>query len=375
MESSSFAESSVEVEGVCIHGANESVREAETSIHPFPEFKDKHSQIVLSRAYEAVKKNFDRELSVSFKGALSRLYRARVGEDLFVILKGHKSIHKSNLIASEARILEKLGRQKGVVECYGTISVRREGEVEIKDAKGDPIVPMYLVLEYAAMSSVTLGTIGASFEAREKFTLLREVAEALKCIHAKDIVHLDLKPENILMVLKGKYEEGKVESILADFGLSVFLDGREVVMLGGRCGTYKYAAYEQSSPTKEANFCGKFSDVFSFAAIVVFVLLGHHNINWKRKSFDDAAKNPPFDEECLNIFPEEFFKHENLDIRTMIKDSWERDYRKRPTIEKWVEMIKIHETNASTNSAKYEFARGGSSILDVIASVTGSVKP
>jgi serine/threonine protein kinase len=343
-------------------------------IDVFSGFEDK--QWILELACEAVKKNADRELKVSIKAkenALSRLYRVRVGVDFFVILKGRNKKKQEHLIGGEAEILKELQVKNesgksccGIVECFGTISVareRKEGDTDV------PQVEKYLVMEYAAMTAVGLDQIEWSFDVKEKFTLLRTIALSLADIHRRGFVHLDLKPQNIFMVLGGKIEEGNVKPIVADFGLSINLKGKDSHPLGGTCGTWTYAAYEHANAIRDdkgrelkhppQNFAGKFSDVFAFAAIVVGILLP--SVKSKRECMKDVeARTPPYPEACLDVFPKD------LDLKEIVQRSWDEDWKKRPTMDEWVENLKKHERSAAMNSAAYEFARGSESIVDKV---------
>ena len=75
-----------------------------------------------------------------------------------------------------------------------------------------------------------------SEETAKQFT--RHLAEGIKYLHARSIIHRDVKPENILLV---DITTGKAP-VLADFGLARHIPDKKTII--GRCGTKGYMAPE-----------------------------------------------------------------------------------------------------------------------------------
>ena len=56
------------------------------------------------------------------------------------------------------------------------------------------------------------------FDEQAAALMIKDVAEALLYLHAKNIVHRDLKPENLLVVQR---KDGRINIKLTDFGLAM----------------------------------------------------------------------------------------------------------------------------------------------------------
>lgn len=97
--------------------------------------------------------------------------------------------------------------------------------------------------------------------------MMKDLLEGLKHMHSKGIMHRDLKPENILLRNKDN-----LECVIADFGLSEFVDADEYLFV--RCGTPKYVAPEviniKDMKKKYSSIC----DVFSLGLIFHLFLFG-----------------------------------------------------------------------------------------------------
>ena len=99
---------------------------------------------------------------------------------------------------------------------------------------------VYLLLEYA-----TGGTLYDEFSKRirkngripelKAAQYFKEILEAMKCMHAANVIHRDIKPENVLLD-----SEGRVK--LADFGFACYDTGNE--SSEKLCGTPIYCAPE-----------------------------------------------------------------------------------------------------------------------------------
>src|SRR6476661_1232053 len=100
----------------------------------------------------------------------------------------------------------------------------------------------------------------------EAVRLAREVADALECAHAHDVVHRDIKPENIL--LSGGHAR------VADFGIAKAVEaagGETLTVSGVLVGTPAYMSPEQGAGERELD--GR-SDVYSLGCVLYEMLAG-----------------------------------------------------------------------------------------------------
>jgi serine/threonine protein kinase len=113
----------------------------------------------------------------------------------------------------------------------------------------------------------SLKATGFSFDPQRAARLLQSLAKGLDEIHAVGVVHRDLSPGNVLCCGSGDSELFKISDfgIARPFGLSVTFGN---VMVG----TPGYLAPEQI--VSHGDGISAATDIFSFAAIVYFVLTG-----------------------------------------------------------------------------------------------------
>ena len=125
--------------------------------------------------------------------------------------------------------------------------------------------PSALVMEYVA--GQTLGDlIGAHgpLTADRAAEIMEEIAAALDCIHAENVVHRDVKPSNILLPKHGPAR-------LTDFGVAHIDSSAPLTIQGDMLGTIEYASPEQVKGTSVPDTR---SDVYSLAAVAYFALAG-----------------------------------------------------------------------------------------------------
>jgi serine/threonine protein kinase len=110
----------------------------------------------------------------------------------------------------------------------------------------------------------------------EVTVLARQVAEALRRAHERNVLHRDVKPANLLVRATG----GDLDVQLIDFGLALRQDSlrdsvRHTETLAGAsiAGTLDYAAPEQMGKLPGTP-AGKYSDVYGFGKTCCFALFG-----------------------------------------------------------------------------------------------------
>lgn len=99
----------------------------------------------------------------------------------------------------------------------------------------------------------------AELNSAQKLSSIEQLAEALRYIHSKGILHCDLKPNNVLV-------DAEARIFLADFGQARLLETEE-----GSWGTFGWMPPEQTD--KEALIDVRW-DIYSFGATAYFALSG-----------------------------------------------------------------------------------------------------
>lgn len=184
-------------------------------------------------------------------GNVIRAINIETKQELAVKIVNKRELNNIVLIKKEINILKQLNH-KNIVQFLGYVETRYN---------------FYILMEL--IRGVTLrNLISSSDNLTEKdFSLImKNLFEAVKYLHDKDIIHRDIKLENI-MINKRNLSSLK----LIDFGLSSI--EYEDAKLHDLCGTWKYMAPEQVD--KKA-YC-KEVDIWS-CGIVMYMLLnkGEH---------------------------------------------------------------------------------------------------
>ncbi|XP_012286167.1 serine/threonine-protein kinase ULK2 isoform X2 [Orussus abietinus] len=168
--------------------------------------------------------------AVVFKG------RHRKKANFVVAIKSitKKSLAKSqNLLGKEIKILKEL------------TELHHENVVALLDCK-ESNLNVFLVMEYCNGGDLAdyLGAKGTLSEDTIR-VFLKQLAGAMKALHAKGVVHRDLKPQNILLSHtcgKACPQPHQITLKIADFGFARFL--QDGVMAATMCGSPMYMAPE-----------------------------------------------------------------------------------------------------------------------------------
>ncbi|NUP49639.1 MAG: serine/threonine protein kinase [Catenulispora sp.] len=133
---------------------------------------------------------------------------------------------------------------------------------QIYDSRSDGSQP-WLATEYVPGPTLQEAIEqGGCFDSARLRTFASAVADALKSIHAADVVHRDLKPSNILLGADGPK--------VIDFGVARAIDASLLTNTGQTLGTPAYMSPEQA----DGRMVQSASDVFALGALLVFAATG-----------------------------------------------------------------------------------------------------
>lgn len=180
----------------------------------------------------------------------------------------------STLVRKEAVALGRLNER--VPPTPFVVRLLEAGTAEVEHLNRQVTLP-WLALEY--VHGGVLGTTleervehsvretGYAFGAERAARVVAHMASGLSEVHAVSVVHRDLNPNNVLCCGNGTSEIFK----LSDFGIAR-PHGMAATFSGMLVGTPGYIAPEQAAPgLVDAGF---HSDIFSFGAVVYFLLTG-----------------------------------------------------------------------------------------------------
>ena len=149
----------------------------------------------------------------------------------------------------------------GVTSLEQEIAVRSKGNVTLPDTPGD----YYLVMDFAAGENLERWLKrNRNADLSVKFSILRQVADALDYAHECGVIHRDIKPENIMVDSHGHV------SVL-DFGLAERIRtslSRVSMAVTSRSGTPGYKSPEQWKAQPQ----GAAADMYALG-VVAYVLL------------------------------------------------------------------------------------------------------
>ncbi|MFO0551093.1 MAG: serine/threonine-protein kinase [Polyangiaceae bacterium] len=160
------------------------------------------------------------------------------------------------------------------------------GAISVMSRKVSVRVP-WLVVEYVhgGVEGTTLSqrvvhamrSTGHAFDAQRAANLVDAIGQGLSAVHEVGVVHRDIKPDNVLCCGFGNDEIFKI----ADFGVARPA-GVAQTFGGFIVGTLGFAAPELA--TMDPKAVGPWSDVFSMAGVIYFVLTGAEYFDVKSPS-------------------------------------------------------------------------------------------
>jgi serine/threonine-protein kinase len=128
----------------------------------------------------------------------------------------------------------------------------------------------YLVMEYIPGRTLASDLQSGPFPPRRAILIIRQVLEALRYLHQRNIVHRDLKAQNVMLV----NSSGGMDFVkVLDFGMAKVLAGekRDITMEGLIVGTASVMAPEQveQRPVDER------TDIYAAGIMLYEMVVGH----------------------------------------------------------------------------------------------------
>ncbi|MDQ1530175.1 MAG: eukaryotic-like serine/threonine-protein kinase, partial [Microbacteriaceae bacterium] len=142
--------------------------------------------------------------------------------------------------------------------------------VAVLDASDDTTALPYLVMEL--VEGRDLGGMLADGALPPDFArrIVADVADALRLLHSRSVVHRDVKPANILVLGDAETDRTGVTAKLTDFGIARMVDGTRLTTSDSILGTAAYLSPEQV----RGGGVGPASDVYSLALVLIECLSG-----------------------------------------------------------------------------------------------------
>ena len=200
-----------------------------------------------------------------------------------------------------------------------------------------------MILIYEFMSGGELferiTTEGYNMTEAEVIYYMRQICEAVKHMHEKNILHLDLKPENIMCQTKSGPHSRHLKII--DFSLATKVDPNEVVKIS--TGTAEFAAPE----IVEREPVGFYTDMWSVGVLAYVLLSGLSPFAGSNDI--ETLKNV---KNCSWSFDEDSFKHISDNGKDFIRKLLIRNKDKRLTVHECLlhPWLKQDETTIETTT-------------------------
>ncbi|TSA81358.1 protein kinase [Deinococcus detaillensis] len=195
-------------------------------------------------------------------GGMGSVFRARRKQDgRTVALK----VPQEKYLA-DAKFVKRFYREAEVLKRFNHPNIVRVYDYR---SQGDEY---YIAMEFLDGDSLEALLENRQLAFGETVQVIRSLADALRHIHAQNVVHRDIKPANV-MVLRGALQDGKLREggvKLMDFGIAVGKVLTRLTMTGARVGTPIYMAPEQA----KGNRVDARSDVYSLGLLAYEMVTG-----------------------------------------------------------------------------------------------------
>ncbi len=201
-------------------------------------------------------------------GASGKVYRARLEKDWGKYKKGDRfalKVYSDEIFNREKEdvIYARRVREAAIGNRVSSVNVLKTYDTSEFWIDGDK--PQYLLMEYIKgdqLDEWVKGNFPLSVETIYDISL--QVAEGLKLLHAKQIIHRDVKAANVIIT-----KEGRV--VLLDLGVVRPLEEGTITGSESFLGTLRYGAPEWLIEGKYS----RSSDVYSLGTVIYLLLHGH----------------------------------------------------------------------------------------------------
>jgi eukaryotic-like serine/threonine-protein kinase len=189
-------------------------------------------------------------------GGTARVHR---GTDLVLRRSVAIKLFRADVEFHDAARVQTEGRTLAALNHPGLVGVYDAGTVQTPWG-----VSPYLVMELVDGPSLAFSGCDGSLPIAEVARIGAELADALRHVHERGIVHRDIKPGNILLDQDGRPK-------ITDFGIARMVDSARHTATGLTIGTAAYLSPEQLS----SDPVGAPSDVYSLGLVLLECLTGH----------------------------------------------------------------------------------------------------
>ena len=178
----------------------------------------------------------------------------------------------------EARVINELRNHPNIVNILFTIEENNTAYYGMEFLEGETLS------QYAKKQS-------RKFSAKEAAELLLPIMDALIFCHDKSVYHRDVSPDNIFL---SRSENGKIVPKLIDFG-AAYVAMRNFTRIFPNVRKQCYSPYEQMTSSEGQ---GSWSDVYSFAATMYYLITGHPPVSALEIAGGNARIVPPREEKA-----------------------------------------------------------------------------
>ncbi|WP_425146136.1 protein kinase domain-containing protein [Deinococcus sp.] len=195
-------------------------------------------------------------------GGMGSVYRARRKSDnRTVALK----VPQEKYLA-DAKFVKRFYREAEVLKRFSHANIVRVYDYKAQGAEH------YIAMEFLDGESLEELLEQRPLSFGESLQIIRSLSDALRHIHAQNVIHRDIKPANV-MVLRHAFQDGRLREggvKLMDFGIAVGKVLTRLTMTGARVGTPIYMAPEQA----KGNRVDARSDVYSLGLLAYEMVSG-----------------------------------------------------------------------------------------------------